>query len=117
MAADFLAMLGKINASRAITLDAEQSLFRQGEAVRWFYRIVSGRVRLSRVLARGSEITLARAVGGEILAEASVFATHYHCDAIAETHSEVRRYAMGDVRALLKSEPGAAVAYSAHLAA
>jgi CRP-like cAMP-binding protein len=73
-------------------------------------------LRLSRVLARGSEIVLARVSGGEILAEASVFAAHYHCDAFADSRSLLQRYSIRDIHALLNCHPGAAVAYSAHLA-
>src|ERR1700689_4811917 len=103
MATNFLAALDKTCAGKMVALDAAQSVFKQGEAIRWLYRVVSGRVRLSRVLTRGSEITLARIGADGILAEASVFATRYHCDAIAETKSDVRRYSMRDVHVLLKA--------------
>ena len=116
MALDFLAILDKSTASKAITFDARQPVFRQGQSVRWLYRITHGRLRLSRVLARGSEIVLARVSDCEILAEASVFAAHYHCDAFAESRSLLQRYPMRDIHALLNCHPGAAVAYSAHLA-
>lgn len=116
MAQDFLAILDKSTASKAITFEARQPVFRQGQSVRSLYRITHGRLRLSRVLARGSEIVLARVSSGEILAEASVFAAHYHCDAFAESRSLLQRYSIRDIHALLDSNSGAAVAYSAHLA-
>src|ERR1700683_753847 len=116
MALDFFAILDKPTTSKTIPFDARQPVFRQGQSVRWLYRITDGRLRLSRVLARGSEIVLARVSGGEILAEASVFAAHYHCDAFAESRSLLQRYPIRDIHALLNCHPGAAVAYSAHLA-
>ncbi|MGD0142931.1 MAG: Crp/Fnr family transcriptional regulator [Rhizomicrobium sp.] len=117
MAGDFLAILDKSDAGKTLALGAGQSVFRQGEPIRWLYRVLSGRVRLSRVLARGPEIALARAGAGDVLAEASVFATHYHCDAISEAQSQVHRYPMRDIRNLLKREPESAMAFSSHLAA
>jgi CRP/FNR family transcriptional regulator, dissimilatory nitrate respiration regulator len=116
MALDFLAILDRSTASKAIMFDARQPVFRQGQSVRWLYRITHGRLRLSRVLARGAEIVLARVSGGEILAEASVFAAHYHCDAFAESTSLLQRYPIRDIHDLLRCHPEAALAYSAHLA-
>jgi CRP-like cAMP-binding protein len=116
MGLEFLAILDESAASKAITFDARQPVFRRGQSVRWLYRITHGRLRLSRVLARGSETVLARVSDGEILAEASVFAAHYHCDAFAESRSLLQRYPIKDIRALLNCHPAAAAAYSAHLA-
>jgi CRP/FNR family transcriptional regulator, dissimilatory nitrate respiration regulator len=116
MATDFLTALDNTDTGKLVVLDAAQSVFRQGEPVRWFYRVVSGRVRLSRVLARGSEIALARVGADGILAEASVFAARYHCDAVAETEATMRRYPMRDIHALLKGNPDTAIAYGAHIA-
>jgi CRP/FNR family transcriptional regulator, dissimilatory nitrate respiration regulator len=117
MPSDFLAILDTSNKGKEVLFDAGQTVFRRDESVRWLYRVKRGRVRLSRVLARGSEIALARLSANEILAEASVFATHYHCDATAEAPSVLQRYPMRDVLALLKSDSNAAMSYSAYLAA
>jgi CRP-like cAMP-binding protein len=117
MATDFHAILDQCAATKAVKVDVGKAVFRQGEAIRWLYRVATGGVRLSRVLARGTEITLARSGENDILAEASVFAARYHCDAIAETQSTLTRYSMRDIHALLKAKPEAAMAYGAHLAA
>lgn len=116
MAAIFLALLENASEARTVSFAASQTIFRQGDTVRWLYLVTKGRVRLSRVLARGTEIALVRASGGAILAEASVFSTRYHCDAIAETPSTLRRFAMREVLALLETQPDAAIAYGAYLA-
>lgn len=73
-------------------LDTGETLFRTGDPVRFLYVVVQGRLRLLRRGATGSEITLHRAGSGESLAEASLFAERYHCDAVAETRSELRAY-------------------------
>lgn len=116
MAVEFLSVLAKACDGRPATFETGQSLFRQGDAVRWLYLISEGQVRLSRMLAMGSEIALARVTDGQILAEASVFSPNYHCDAIAERQTKASQYAMSDVRALLRDKPEASLAYGAHLA-
>ena len=117
MAAEFLAIVARTCSGHDATFDAGQTIFRQGDPVRWLNLVSAGRIRLSRVLARGSEIALATATAGDILAEASVYSPRYHCDAIAETRSSVTRYAMRAVQDVLQAEPLAAKMYGAHLAA
>ena len=102
MATDFLAILDKSNASKAISFEPGQLVFRQGQSVRWLYRITHGHIRLSRVLMRGSEVVLARVTSGEILAEASVFTVHYHCDAFAAQIMDLR--AMIEIRAIRRAD-------------
>jgi CRP-like cAMP-binding protein len=116
MATDFLTTLEKATPGRTIAVAAGGNVFRQGEPVRFLYRVASGRVRLSRVLTRGAEIALARVSAGNLLAEASVFSSRYHCDAIAETPATLLRYAMRDVLAVLEAQPRMAMAFGAHLA-
>jgi CRP-like cAMP-binding protein len=59
-------------------------LFATGEPVAWFYLVVAGAVRLVRHAADGSALVLHVAPAGAPIAEASLFATAYHCDAVAE---------------------------------
>ena len=117
MAAEFLAIIARTCPGRDATFDAGQTIFRQGDPVRWLNLVTGGRIRLSRLLARGSEIALATATAGDIVAEASVYSPRYHCDAIAETRATVTRYAMRAVQDVLQSQPLAAKLYGAHLAA
>lgn len=65
-------------------LAAGEMLFHTGEAVTSVYVIVSGQVRLMRVSQAGAEVTVDRAGPTRWLAEASLFAERYHCDALAD---------------------------------
>lgn len=116
MAVEFQTALEQAISGKAVSIATGRPVFRQGDQVRWLYRVSKGRVRLSRVLARGTEIVLARVTAGDVLAEASVFSSRYHCNATAETPCEFLRYAMKDVLALMAAQPQAAIAYSAYLA-
>lgn len=69
-------------AARPMEISKGQNLFCFGEQVSAVYRIIEGEVRLTRFSPEGGEIVLYRAGEGEFIAEASLFNTHYHCDAI-----------------------------------
>lgn len=58
------------------------TLFRQEEPVRSVYFVRSGQVALERPMADGTTLTLHIASDGMLLAEASLFAEAYHCDAV-----------------------------------
>lgn len=98
------------------TLRAGQALFRAGQRTSGFYEIVSGRVRLVRVDRSGREAVLHSAGPGETTAEASLFSSTYHCDAIASTVARVRLYPKGPILAELERNPDAARAFMARLA-
>ena len=64
-------------------LAARETLFRRDEAVGAVYLVRTGRIALERPLADGVPLTLHTAGAGDLLAEASLFAEAYHCDAVA----------------------------------
>ncbi len=97
-------------------LKAGQSLFRQGDPAIGLYEVVSGKVRLVRVDRSGREAVLYSAGAGDTIAEASLFAPSYHCDAIATTPSVVRLYPKAALLAELQRDPQAAQAFMAMLA-
>jgi CRP-like cAMP-binding protein len=97
-------------------LKAGQVLFRTGQRTAGFYEVMIGRVRLVRVDRAGREAVLHVAVAGEALAEASLFASAYHCDAIATTNAVVRLYPKAAVLAEFDRNPKAAQAFMAMLA-
>ena len=70
-------------------LKAGQPLFRQGSRTVGLYEVVKGKVRLVRVDRSGREAVLHSASPGETIAEASLFSSTYHCDAIASTNAVV----------------------------
>jgi CRP-like cAMP-binding protein len=97
-------------------LKAGQVLFRAGQRTTGLFEVTSGSVRLVRVDRTGRETNLYVAVSGETLAEASLFASVYHCDAIAVTDAVVRRYPKDKVLGEFKRNSAAAQAFMAMLA-
>jgi CRP-like cAMP-binding protein len=97
-------------------LEAGQTLFRAGQRTVGMYQVLSGRVRLARVDRSGRETVLFTADGGDMIAEASLFSSVYHCDAIASTGAKVSLYPKDAVLAAFKKNPDAAKAFMARLA-
>jgi CRP-like cAMP-binding protein len=98
------------------SLSAGQTLFRAGARTTGLYEVVKGKLRLVRVDRNGREAVLHTAAAGDTIAEASLFSTTYHCDAIAMTDAIVRLYPKAVVLAELQSNPKAAQAFAAMLA-
>ena len=69
-------------AARPMDMDKGLDIFRSGDEAHAVYHVLEGEVCLTRFLPVGSEIVLYRAREGDFFAEASMFGTHYHCDAI-----------------------------------
>jgi CRP-like cAMP-binding protein len=88
------------------TLLADDTLFRAGDPVRYLYLVVSGALRLTRVLPHGAELIMQRAEPGAIVAETSLCADHYCCNAIATETSLVRAVRIQAVRAALREDSG-----------
>lgn len=97
-------------------LKAGQTLFRAGDRTVGLYEIVDGKVRLARVDRSGREAVLQVAAPGDTLAEVSLFASHYHCDAIATTAALVRLYPKSVLVGELERNPEFAQAFAAMLA-
>lgn len=98
------------------TLKAGQHLFRVGDRTAGLYEIVEGKVRLVRVDRSGREAILQGVAAGDTLAEASLFSSIYHCDAIATTAAVVRLYPRTTLLNELKCNPKAAQAFLEMLA-
>lgn len=71
------------------TFDWGATLFRRDDPVRSMYLVRTGSIALERPLADGTALTLHIAEEGHALAEASLFAATYHCDAIARSITQV----------------------------
>jgi CRP/FNR family transcriptional regulator, dissimilatory nitrate respiration regulator len=97
-------------------LKAGQVLFRGGQRTAGLYNVIAGAVRLVRVDRAGREAVLHTASAGETLAEASLFAATYHCDAIAMTDAVVRLYPKAVLLAEFERDPRAAQVFMAMLA-
>lgn len=98
------------------TLKTGEALFRQGDKTAGLCEVVSGRVRLARVDAAGNELVLHVAGPGDVIAEASLFSPHYHCDAIAGSDAVVRVFPKRAVLSAFERDVKAAQAFTAMLA-
>ncbi|HRQ36136.1 MAG TPA: Crp/Fnr family transcriptional regulator [Chiayiivirga sp.] len=67
-------------ATEDVPLNRGDRMFRQGQRPRWMYFVTRGEVVLERVGEQGEAVVLQR-VGHGFLAEASLEAAAYHCDA------------------------------------
>jgi len=83
--------------------------------VRRLHVVESGELCLQRDTADGASLVLQRIAAGRILAEASVHASRYHCDAIATRDSRVRSVPIATARRALE-EPALSQAWCAMLA-
>jgi CRP/FNR family transcriptional regulator, dissimilatory nitrate respiration regulator len=97
-------------------LAAGEILFRAGDPVLSLFLVVAGGLRLIRSLPHGFQLTLRRVGPGAILAEASLFADSYHCEAGAIEHSVLRVVPLRRIEAALASDAGLARAWTRHLA-
>ncbi len=88
-------------------------LFRAGDAVTRMFEVVAGEVVLERVSETGARLILQRASAGCVVAEPSLFAEHYHCDAVAAEPTTVRAAPAAAIRKLLERD-GATLARLAH---
>jgi CRP-like cAMP-binding protein len=73
------------------------------------YLVRSGVIALERPLRDGTALTLNVATVGMALAEASVFAKTYHCDAIARTNAQIAIVPRAAFRSALYERPDAAL--------
>lgn len=103
-------------AERQQALASGDTLFRQGDSVLSLFVVASGELRLVRPLPHGPHLVLQRARAGVLLAEASLFAERYHCDALAIAASQVLVIPRKRVNDALASDPALARAWAKHLA-
>ncbi len=97
-------------------LAAGETLFRSGDPVLSLFLVIAGVLRLTRALPHGAQLTLQRAGPGAILAEASLFADNYHCDASASEDSVLRVVPLRRIRTALRDDPDLASALTRDLA-
>jgi CRP-like cAMP-binding protein len=97
-------------------VSAGRSLFRAGDKTVGLYVVLKGKLRLVRYDRSGREAILQSASAGDTLAEASLYASTYHCDAIATTDALVRLYPKTLLLAELKRDTRLAQSFTAKLA-
>lgn len=81
------------------------TLFRRGNIVRHLFVVVDGEVRLVRHPELGQAVILQAARHGDIVAEASIFAQEYHCDAVTVTGVNFVRFDSEEVRRGMLADP------------
>jgi CRP-like cAMP-binding protein len=97
------------------SLAAGAVLFRAADPVREVALVCTGRIDLVRHTGTGAALVLQRAAPGAVVAEASVYAAAYHCDAVAVDATTLAVLPVAAFRHGL-SAPVAAAAWGARLA-
>lgn len=101
---------------RQRVLPAGTTLFRQGDRTVGIFVLLRGALRLQRVTPDGAAVTLHQVRPGEMFAEASLFASHYHCYAIADGDSVAGLYPKRLLATQLRGDPEALWRFTAELA-
>ncbi|HUZ71580.1 MAG TPA: Crp/Fnr family transcriptional regulator [Stellaceae bacterium] len=86
-------------------LRAREALFRQGDPASAIFVLERGRLRLVRHTVDHRKVVIHTARAGDLFAEAALFATSYHCDAVADIASRVRVFSKRRVLAAVRSDP------------
>lgn len=103
-------------ADAQVQLGPGQVLFATGEPVRSLYVVLEGSVRLVRHQVNGATVVLQRAQGNQLLAEASLFAARYHCDAVSEQGAQLARIPKRRILEAQREDAGWLADLAAHLA-
>ena len=85
------------------------AVFRQEDRIQSMYLVRSGVVALERPMTDGVPLTLHTATANMVLAEASLFAETYHCDAVARSDAEVASLTRTAFLDAIQSRPEAAL--------
>jgi CRP-like cAMP-binding protein len=102
--------------SRVRDLAAGETLFRQGDKAFAIFEIERGRLRMIRNTVASHPVVLHTARAGELFAEAALFASTYHCDAVAAAASRVRIYPKRELLAAFRTEQALSERFMALLA-
>lgn len=103
-------------AERETILAEGEVLFRFGDEIRSIFLVASGEVRLLRHLPHGPALTLQLAQKGSVLAEASLFADQYHCDAVAMSVARLCVLPRQRVAEAVTADRAVALLWAKHLA-
>jgi CRP-like cAMP-binding protein len=115
MSSELIERLAKLKATERI-LPSGGVLFRANDPVLSLFLVESGVLQLVRTLSHGFQLTLQRAGPRALLAEASLFASRYHCDAVATEQSVLRVLPLRRVKAAIRDDSELASAFMRHLA-
>ena len=113
---DLLEQACQSGRARSISLESGQTLFRQGDDPPGLPFVTDGQIDLLRHTETGRSVRIHVARPGETFAEASIFAEHCHCDAVAAGPSHLRLLPKRSVLEALETQPGLGQVFSLHLA-
>jgi len=113
---DLLEQACQSGRARSISLESGQTLFRQGDDPPGLPFVTDGQIDLLRHTETGRSVRIHVARPGETFAEASIFAEHCHCDAVAAGPSHLRLLPKRSVLGALETHPGLGQVFSLHLA-
>jgi CRP-like cAMP-binding protein len=102
--------------ARERRLDRGEPLFRAGDRALGLVLVRSGGLELIRISAEGRRSVLQRAGPGDTFAEASLFESHHHCDAVATAPSTVEVHPAAELRRAAAADPELPWRIAAHLA-
>jgi CRP-like cAMP-binding protein len=92
-------------------------LFRVGDTSLGLVLVREGALELVRTSPEGRRLVLHRAGPADTFAEASLFESHHHCDAVAAAPSLVTIHPAAELRRAAEADPGLGWRIAAHLAA
>ena len=93
-----------------------QYLFHLGDRVTSVFVVLTGEVHLIRHHKFGGSAILQRALPNSILGEASLFASSYHCDAIAQSDATIQVFSKAKFLDHLQKSPTFAISLAQYLA-
>ena len=92
---------------KTISLKKDESLFLQNSQADSLFFLEKGRIKLIRDTEDGKPLVIHIAYAQETFAEASMFASNYHCNAVSDTASIVRVYSKKDIKKYLENNNNA----------
>ena len=91
-------------------------VFERGDEAKYFFRVESGLVHSLRRQEDGSEFIMQRAAVGDVLGDASLTHSTYHCAAVAVDPSELALFSHREVQKFIAENGAIARLYADHLA-
>ena len=102
--------------ARPLELPAETTIFLQGDAATALYLLVTGRLKVYKLLRDGRTATVRHVDAGQTFAEAALFHDEYPASTETMTDCRLYRFETEDVLALLAAQPQFAVNMIASMA-
>jgi CRP/FNR family transcriptional regulator, dissimilatory nitrate respiration regulator len=111
-----LAFLVSIADKQPRKLSKGETLFRMADPATSMYILLKGQLKMVRFSSEGHAIIIHQVRPGGTFAEASVYSEGYHCDAVANSATEVLSVSNKRIREALGSDAKFAIQFSSYLA-